>query len=562
MFSRRTLLLLFLAAAAHARLLSDDPQPLGPRTPVVLIHGWTGGEHSFDSFQSRALADTLFVRRCRLYRFVYDWQKSIATSAELLRHDLDAAPELRGRPVVLVGHSMGGLVARGCAEGGDPDRVGALLTLGTPHHGSPAANLEWLRDDSSYWWASRLVPLGLMEQLNRIPSFAAALTEGGRDLGWDNYDGRMPERHRAGANRFLRDLNARFDRLPVHDELLLRYAFHASYLARVPALTPTSLPWLVHEGEYYLAGAALLAHAFRDGGNRTVDEWTLNDGIVPLDSAAFLLPGNTLLDRADGTTRLNAAAFAQRQRRPALVTDLRLGVDHTGLHADALAAQKLRQELERIELNGLALQEGGRITLYRPHDAHPDAVAAAPAGAELLAAPAPDLLLAVSGDALLALTPGGARTVARADGADGWRVAPDGRHTVTPDNALVGVTAPSYRRLIERRPGCIALWSPGGGRVALADPLGELVVAETGALRLAATLDLPPGSRPVAWAPGGDRLLCGPPGGLSAAAFRPDGAVVALLYPAAGGLSAVLCDVEGRPLQTLAEPPQAGRPGA
>lgn len=44
--------------------------------------------------------------------------------------------------IVIVGHSMGGLAARALVQFYDPESVHALITLGTPHYGSPLALLR------------------------------------------------------------------------------------------------------------------------------------------------------------------------------------------------------------------------------------------------------------------------------------------------------------------------------------------------------------------------------------------------------------------------------------
>lgn len=60
-----------------------------------------------------------------------------ALARELLEHieGLGAC----GRPVVIVAHSMGGLVARAAARIAKPGVIGRIITLGTPHHGTELA---------------------------------------------------------------------------------------------------------------------------------------------------------------------------------------------------------------------------------------------------------------------------------------------------------------------------------------------------------------------------------------------------------------------------------------
>src|SRR4051794_24431245 len=66
----------------------------------------------------------------------YDWRRDLATLGELLAARIAAD----GREqVAIVGHSMGGLVARAALLHAAGARVSQLVTLGTPHCGSLAA---------------------------------------------------------------------------------------------------------------------------------------------------------------------------------------------------------------------------------------------------------------------------------------------------------------------------------------------------------------------------------------------------------------------------------------
>ncbi|MFI8102391.1 esterase/lipase family protein [Streptomyces sp. NPDC086023] len=111
-----------------------------PRPPVVLLHGFTdnrsvflllrrvlaeGGRHHVETLNYSPLTTDLRAAARRLARQV----------EEVLVHT--------GQDRVdLVGHSLGGLVARYYVQrlGGDA-RVRAVVTLGTPHHGTRIAPL-------------------------------------------------------------------------------------------------------------------------------------------------------------------------------------------------------------------------------------------------------------------------------------------------------------------------------------------------------------------------------------------------------------------------------------
>ncbi len=88
----------------------------------------------------RSLIDTLTHSNTQFYPFYYDWRQHISeTTAELdtfLHQHIPA-----GRKVALVGHSLGGVVARAYLQQYDPqaERVAKVITLGSPHQGAVQA---------------------------------------------------------------------------------------------------------------------------------------------------------------------------------------------------------------------------------------------------------------------------------------------------------------------------------------------------------------------------------------------------------------------------------------
>ena len=83
------------------------------------------------------------------------WENSIATQAELLNRYLQAIYQNRPEPMILVGHSAGGVVARyGLVKYGRGN-VDSLITIASPHLGTPMAELAMLASDS---------PLGIIMQ--------------------------------------------------------------------------------------------------------------------------------------------------------------------------------------------------------------------------------------------------------------------------------------------------------------------------------------------------------------------------------------------------------------
>lgn len=79
----------------------------------------------------------------RFIPFAYDWRQSNEDTAQQLSDRLNQESDLD--EIVLLAHSMGGLIARYCLESDRFNeqawlpKVSQLITLGTPHNGAPAA---------------------------------------------------------------------------------------------------------------------------------------------------------------------------------------------------------------------------------------------------------------------------------------------------------------------------------------------------------------------------------------------------------------------------------------
>lgn len=119
------------SAAVRALFAAD---PLAARIPVVLVHGLVDNSSVF-TVMRRSL-------RRRGFSTVCSWNYSplvrdVAHAAtDLGRHLERVCRETGYDQVHVVGHSLGGLVARFHLQCQGGDRVASLITLGSPHGGS------------------------------------------------------------------------------------------------------------------------------------------------------------------------------------------------------------------------------------------------------------------------------------------------------------------------------------------------------------------------------------------------------------------------------------------
>ncbi len=112
--------------SAAADFDAKAPHP----TPVMLVHGFLGNPGHF-----RVLRRFLAVRGFHNFAtFSYAPRVDHEELAERLGHALEAVCEATGRAEIdVVGHSLGGLVARHLLERGEGAHVRRLVTLGAPY---------------------------------------------------------------------------------------------------------------------------------------------------------------------------------------------------------------------------------------------------------------------------------------------------------------------------------------------------------------------------------------------------------------------------------------------
>ena len=124
--------------------------------PAIIIPGIMGSAKLFGAWKLDPILhiyDNLvesfekngYEKNQNLFEFPYEWRNSNEITAGYLKTKIDdIIAQTKISKVDVVAHSMGGLVARAYIEGNDyGSNVDQLITLGTPHRGSPKSYLSW-----------------------------------------------------------------------------------------------------------------------------------------------------------------------------------------------------------------------------------------------------------------------------------------------------------------------------------------------------------------------------------------------------------------------------------
>ena len=123
------------------RKVNSATNPTGP--PVIFIHGmganmlcWIGTSGLGPAYNLVDTLSTAFKAKHDIWLFQYNWKDSIIINGRALKDSVERYALVNP---ILIGHSMGGLVARGyIASGGT---ITKLVTLGTPHLGTQLVEL-------------------------------------------------------------------------------------------------------------------------------------------------------------------------------------------------------------------------------------------------------------------------------------------------------------------------------------------------------------------------------------------------------------------------------------
>jgi pimeloyl-ACP methyl ester carboxylesterase len=260
------------------RIEEHDLGSIGTREPLLLVHGWnskgTPQEDTWDGLIAHYMANTSLQNRFKL--FVVRYLSNVVGVYDLghaLRINLDEMsvriPDFGGKQMSVVAHSMGGLITRefmrqprlsgpfANQKGGE--RIRRVITLGTPHHGSPLSNGE-IRRSVTDWDVDlgALIDDGLYSAFSGGPQS----TEVNRsDLRWDNFDNLFDyTNYPTEQNSALMSLNS-----------------DVAYDNKIVAYVGSVAPGTFEHGILYTRSSYALWSAFKMYG----------DAVVPLASASF-----------------------------------------------------------------------------------------------------------------------------------------------------------------------------------------------------------------------------------------------------------------------------------
>ena len=124
-------------AALIARHGRRSEPPLAGGRAVVMIHGFMAAAPVFDPLRRRLASELGWASMAFGYPSYGSFEATAQRLADALDRHVPASTEL-----ILVGHSLGGMLARWYVhELGGAERVSRLITISTPHLGTPVARI-------------------------------------------------------------------------------------------------------------------------------------------------------------------------------------------------------------------------------------------------------------------------------------------------------------------------------------------------------------------------------------------------------------------------------------
>ncbi len=162
---------------SSGKMKFSNPTANSSSKVFLLVHGWMGRASTWEDFLPRIIVFANTTHYTEYWTFVYNSSWSIKTNAEILAKSIKEYSN--GAIIDIVAHSMGGLVARSMIEQYKCEKyVHKLITLGTPHKGSPLAAIRYSIGD--------LVEISISDPLGYHEVLYDIFTQGFKDLNIDS----------------------------------------------------------------------------------------------------------------------------------------------------------------------------------------------------------------------------------------------------------------------------------------------------------------------------------------------------------------------------------------
>lgn len=115
-------------------------------TTALLKNNWLdGGALTINQYGVQKYPDIIApLNRDVFYTIELPWTKPIGQQSQILSTYLHKISTIRQQPIALVGHSLGGVVARHYLVNNTMTPINTLITIASPHLGSPLASLAKL----------------------------------------------------------------------------------------------------------------------------------------------------------------------------------------------------------------------------------------------------------------------------------------------------------------------------------------------------------------------------------------------------------------------------------
>ncbi|MBX9692282.1 MAG: hypothetical protein K2Z81_07860 [Cyanobacteria bacterium] len=176
------------------KIYDFDGTPLGNRAPLLLVHGLRGEFLPDFRWQkvSRELSRNKEVNSSyKIYCVRYATTRRLEGVIPKFRNAVHTLYNAcNHKKITCIALSMGGnLVYESMLDQETNDRIAAVLTMGTPFHGSPLFCSDWLQ----YSLYKRLsLPLTRIDHSLALKVYFGRNKNLVADLGWDNFDGAVP----------------------------------------------------------------------------------------------------------------------------------------------------------------------------------------------------------------------------------------------------------------------------------------------------------------------------------------------------------------------------------